>query len=373
MEHANIPVWDDSEWEPLPTLEGDARADVCVIGLGGSGLSCARELLELGKSVVAVDAAAVGGGAAGRNGGFLLAGLAPFYHQVVAELGRERARGLYELTLKELDRIAAETPEAVRMVGSLRVAASESETEDIRLQLSAMEADHLPVSAYEGPEGIGILIPTDGSYNPLQRCRTLAARLRQDGAQLFERSRVISISRDLVQTSVGAVHCESVIVAVDGNIEQLLPELRGRVRTARLQMLATAPTDEITVPRPVYSRYGLEYWQQLPDGRIALGGFRDHGGEAEWTGAGLPSPRVQDELTSFLRGHLGVTSPVTHRWAAPVGFSSTSLPVLDEVRPGVWALGGYSGTGNVLGALCGRLAARLAARRETPEARLFRD
>ncbi len=373
MVHANTPVWENSDWQGLPALESDTETDVCVVGLGGSGLSCARELLDMGKSVVAVDAAAVGGGAAGRNGGFLLAGLAPFYHQVVADLGRERARRLYELTLLELDRIAAETPAAVRLVGSLRVAASQDETTDILRQLAAMSEDHLPVEPYEGPEGAGILIPTDGTFNPLQRCRILAARLTRDGARLFERSRVTALSAGSIQTARGTVRCDRTIVAVDGNLEKLLPELAGRLRTARLQMLATAPTAEVQVPRPVYSRYGLEYWQQLPDGRIALGGFRDHGGEAEWTGAGLPSSGIQDELTRFLRGHLGVTVPVPHRWAAPVGFSSSSLPVLSEVRPRVWAVGGYSGTGNVLGALCGRLAARLAAGQYVPEAALFSD
>jgi len=27
---------------------------------------------------------------------------------------------------------------------------------------------------------------------------------------------------------------------------------------------------------------------------------------------------------------------------------------LGEVRPGIWALGGYNGTGNIVGALCAR-------------------
>jgi glycine/D-amino acid oxidase-like deaminating enzyme len=49
------------------------------------------------------------------------------------------------------------------------------------------------------------------------------------------------------------------------------------------------------------------------------------------------------------------------RWAALVGYSDSGLPVLEEVRPGVWACGAYSGTGNVLGALCGRAAALHAA------------
>jgi gamma-glutamylputrescine oxidase len=140
----------------------------------------------------------------------------------------------------------------------------------------------------------------------------------------------------------------------------VFPELAPRIRTARLQMVATAPTDEVRFPRPVYSRWGFEYWQQLPDGRIALGGFRDAGGDGEWTADATPGGVIQARLEQFLRERLGVRAPVTHRWGASVGFTTTGLPLLEEVRDGVWVAGGYSGTGNVIGALCGRAAARLA-------------
>jgi gamma-glutamylputrescine oxidase len=50
---------------------------------------------------------------------------------------------------------------------------------------------------------------------------------------------------------------------------------------------------------------------------------------------------------------------VSHRWAATVGYTQDALPVLEEVRPGVWAIGAYSGTGNVIGALCGRAVAEV--------------
>jgi gamma-glutamylputrescine oxidase len=52
-----------------------------------------------------------------------------------------------------------------------------------------------------------------------------------------------------------------VVVAVDGCLEDLMPELKGRVRTARLQMLATAPAPEVKFTLPVYRRYGYDYWQ----------------------------------------------------------------------------------------------------------------
>jgi hypothetical protein len=141
------------------------------------------------------------------------------------------------------------------------------------------------------------------------------------------------------------------------------------VRTARLQMLATAPTDDVRVSRPVYRRWGLDYWQQLPSGAIALGGGRDVGGEAEWTPEAAPSAPVQAALDAVLRDVIGTRAAVTHRWAAAVGYATGGLPVLDRVRDGVWACGGYSGTGNVLGWLCGRAAARLASGAPRPTTR----
>ena len=374
MTHAlthNTPVWDDHPWTPLPALHGEVEADVCVVGLGGSGLSAVSELLAHGARVVGLEAGTVGGGAAGRNGGFLLAGTAMFYHDAVRRLGRERARRIYQLTLREMDRITEGTPGQVRRVGSLRIARSAEEWRDCGAQLGAMRRDDLEARPYNGPEGRGLLFPADGSLQPLARCRVLAEGARRAGAQLFEGSPARTLAGDEVTTPGGRVQCQAVIVAVDGRLETLLPELAGRVRTARLQMLATAPTREVALPRPVYVRWGYEYYQQLPDGRVTLGGFRDAGGEAEWEDSGELSAVVQDRLGAFLRRDLKVSAPVTHRWAAPVGYTASGLPVLDEVRPKLWALGSYSGTGNVIGALLGRAAARLALGLGAPEAEPF--
>src|SRR5690606_3429583 len=54
---------------PRPALEGEVETDVCVIGAGFTGLSSALFLLENGMRVVVLEAARVGFGASGRNGG----------------------------------------------------------------------------------------------------------------------------------------------------------------------------------------------------------------------------------------------------------------------------------------------------------------
>jgi glycine/D-amino acid oxidase-like deaminating enzyme len=314
------------------------------------------EARSRGLSVIGIDAGAVAGGAAGRNGGFHLAGTAHFYHDACATSGRARSLALYRATLAELDRIAAETPEHVRITGSLRIAWSDDEIDDCRAQLAAMERDGLPVEWYEGQEGVGLLIPSDGVYQPLERCRTLARRAVANGAQLFENTRAIAISGSNVSTPLGRIATSAVIVAVDGCLHTIFPELYPRVRTARLQMVATAPAPEVHFTRPVYARYGYEYWQQLPDGRVALGGFRDKFMKAEWTTDATPSADIQALLEQHLRD-IGVTAEIEHRWAASVGYTEDLMPVFEELRPRVWAIGAYCGTGNVIGAMCGRAAA----------------
>jgi glycine/D-amino acid oxidase-like deaminating enzyme len=356
----NVPIWDDRDWRPLPRLDCTVRADVCVVGLGGSGFAALDELATLGVSAVGVDARSVGAGAAGRNGGFVLAGLAKFFHETVAQYGRETAVAIYRLTAEEIQRQAWELPEIIRLTGSLRLAADEKELADCRKHLAALRENGLAAEPYAGPEGEGILLPTDGVMQPLRRVRALARKLRARQVLLYENSPVRKMVPGSVVTDGGTVLCDRVVVAVDGKLEVIFPELRARVRTARLQMLATAPAPEVSLARPGYWRYGYEYWQQQPDGTVALGGFRDHALESEWTHDAEPTEFIQGLLEKFLREKLRVRAPVTHRWAASVAYTEDGLPVLEELRDKVWAVGAYNGTGNIVGALSARAAARLA-------------
>lgn len=372
---AAVPVWGDpTAWENPPALAGEATADLCVVGLGGSGLAAVGAALDAGATVVGIDAGPIAGGAAGRNGGFLLAGGAHFHHAAVAEWGRERAAGIYAASLEELDRLEAELgPAIVRRVGSLRIPASPAEVEDCAHQLEALQRDGFPARRADGPTGDGVFIPGDGAVQPLERCRLLARRALARGARLHCDTPAIELVGDRVTTPEGEVRCKAVVVCVDGWIERLLPELAGTARSARLQMLATAPVEPGRIPCPVYDNWGYEYWQQLPDGSVALGGGRGVFGASEWGHEAEPGDDVQAWLDARLRERVGVDAPVTHRWAGVIAYTEDRLPVFAEVRPGVLAVGAHSGHGNVLGSAAGRAAVRIALGKSTPLlARLLR-
>ena len=75
---------------------------------------------------------------------------------------------------------------------------------------------------------------------------------------------------------------------------------------------------------------------------------------------------MQDYLTTVLRREIGTDAPITHRWAGIVSYTDDKLPIIEEVRPGIMAVGAYSGTGNVIGCAAGREAAAWALGRPTP-------
>ncbi len=352
-------VWRDGRALSLPPLRGEQRAEICVVGLGGSGLSAIEELHAAGVNVIGVDAGRVAAGAAGANGGFLLAGLAQFHHDAVARFGRERALGIYTLTRRELDARFAVADSGCRRTGSLRIAAGAEEEADCVRQIEAMQRDGLAAEPYLGAEGRGVLIPDDGVFDPALHWGALATRLRAAGVALYGDTPVQRIEAGRVDAGQGRVLAECVLVAVDGGLETLLPQLAGGVRSARLQMLATAPAPELTLTRPVYYRDGHDYWQQLPDGRVVLGGGRDIGGDAEWRHDDGVSPRVQAHLEHLLRDRLGTRAAITHRWSARVAFTTRGLPQFGVLSPQLFVTGAYNGTGNIFGALCGRALAQL--------------
>lgn len=358
------PAWHDLAMVPgqVPVatpdvLVGRDAADLVVVGMGASGLEAAAAAARLGADVVVLDAVGIAAGAAGANGGFLLAGLAMFHHVAVAALGRDVAVAWYHRTLAELDRLGDREP-TFRRTGSLRTAAGDDEEADVAAHLAALRDDDLPAEAYDGPLGSGLLVPGDGTFHPVARCRRLAVAALEAGATLVAPASVTAVRPGTV-TVAGLdrpVATARVLVAVDGGLDRLVPTLAGRVRTARLQMLATAPTDDVAIDRPVYHRHGLDYVQQRPTGEVLLGGGRDVGGDAEWGAAPEPSDRVQAHLDGWLR-RLGVTADVTHRWAARAAFTEDRMPVDERIADRVHVVGAYSGHGNVLGGLLAREAA----------------
>jgi glycine/D-amino acid oxidase-like deaminating enzyme len=352
---------------------GTGPVDVAVVGGGVTGCSCALTLARGGRRVRLLEAGEIAGGASGRNGGFALRGLALDYDEARAQLGREAAAGLWALTERTLDRMSELAGDALRRVGSLRLAADEPERDALRSEYEALREDGFEAEWLDPlPDPLprlfagGFLHPRDGALSPALWVRRLAEQAVEAGVEVVERH---PVDRD----ALDALAADAVVVAVDGLTDALLPELSAFVRPVRGQVLATEPLPELVYPRPHYARRGYDYWQQLPDRRLVVGGRRDRSPEAELTAEDATTGAIQGQLDALAADLAGAPPRVTHRWSGTWGQTGDLLPLAGRVTGSnrMWVAGGYSGHGNVLGFACGDLVAQALLGDEPEELALF--
>ena len=347
MKHAE-PIWNNYASRPTHgTLFNNIRTDVCIVGLGGSGLSAALHACELGYNVVGIDAKFVAAEAAGRNGGFLLNGFAKFYHETRQQLGIEENKRIYQSTMTEIQWIKDRIPGCAKQTGVLRIAESEEEIKDCEDHLFALREDGFDAEYYDGEQGSGILIPPDGVFNPLQRAVSLMEQCKKYGAKFYYDTSAIYFGDNFVKTQFATIEAHLIIVAVDGYLHKIFPQLSGKIKPVRLQMASTK-SSTTKIKLPVYSNFGYDYWQQLPDGRVAIGGGRNISEDTEYTDVCLPTDKIQNHLKYKLES-INVYEPIENSWAGIVGYTVDGMPVVHEVYKDVWAVGGYNGTGNLIG------------------------
>ena len=324
------------EAAPLPK-----RVQVLVVGGGITGVSLLRRLGERGVNAALVERTRLAFGASGRNAGFLLEGTAANYAEAVRQYGRGVVREVWEITGENHERLAEALGgrAGYRRGGSRTLAASAAEEAQLAESAELMSEDGWPVTL----AGRSIVNPRDGELNPAEAVAALAADCPP--GSIFEEVEVT----DLEQLPIAA---DEVILATNAFTGQLVDGIP--IAPVRAQMLATAPFGTRVAERPTYSDQGYQYWRQLSTGEVLAGGYRDRA-LAEEVGYELGTTAiVQEHLERHLAG-LGVTAPITHRWAGTMGFSPDSLPLVGRLRPGVSICAGYTGHGMGFAHLCARI------------------
>jgi glycine/D-amino acid oxidase-like deaminating enzyme len=335
----DLPFWQRPppvERAPLPE-----RVEVLVVGGGITGVSLLRRLGERGVKAALVERTSLAFGASGRNAGFLLEGTAANYAEAVRLHGREVAREVWDVTAENHRRLAEALGgrAGYHRGGSRTLAASAAEEAQLAESAELMSEDGWPVTL----AARSIVNPRDGELFPAEAVAALAADC-PPGA-IFE-------GVELTDLELPPVAADEVILATNAFIGQLIEDIP--IAPVRAQMLATAPFGTRVAERPTYSDHGYQYWRQLPTGEVLAGGYRDRA-PAEELGYDLATTAtIQGHLDRHLAG-LGVTAPVTHRWAGTMGFTPDALPLVGRLRPGLSICAGYTGHGMAFAHLCARL------------------
>ena len=367
----STPYWLD---EPGPELVSEpltGPADVEIVGGGTTGCAAALTFAEAGFRVRVHEARRVAEGASGRNGGFASRGGAMPYNRAREWLGAEEARAYWSLTERSLERLGDLVGDVLRPVGSLCLAVDAEERGELRHEYEALREDGFQAEWREPLQApldrcfpAAVFHPPDAAVQPAHMTRRLAELAVARGVELVQHHRVASLDE---------LESDRVLVATDGYPSGLIGEFESLIVPTRGQMIATEPLAERLFECPHFGRHGFDYRQQLGDGRITAGGFRDVDMTTEFTAEEQITPTIQGALEEFLTDIVGRPLEVTHRWAGIFGLVLDFMPVVGPVpgQDGVWICGGYSGHGNVLAFMCGDLVARGMMGQERPELALF--
>ena len=350
--------------EPLAPLQGETRADVCIVGGGYTGLSAALHLAEMGADVVLLDAHRVGFGASGRNGGQLGSGQRQDQITLEKMVGADAARLLWDLgeDAKALVRglIAKHGIECYLKDGIAWAASRSADVTDLHDYAEHLQTRYgydqitkLDREAFHtlcpSPDYVGGTLDRGAAHlHPLRLALGLAKAASVAGARIHERSHVHDIkhgSKVTVRTDAGHVIADQVILAGNGYLGGLDRQVTSRVMPINNYVIATEPlgdeaekvlTQDVAVAD---SRFVVNYFRLSHDKRLIFGG-------GETYGYSFPS-----DIAALVRKPMSVIFPhlkdvrIDHAWGGTLAITIKRMPYLARVQPNVLSASGYSGHG----------------------------
>jgi putative aminophosphonate oxidoreductase len=384
-----------SDRDEASVLEGDVRADVCIVGGGYTGLWTALRLKEEEPSldVAMVEADICGGGASGRNGGFVLTWWSKFI-TLQKLCGTEEALRLAQASADAVAGIGKFCADHgidahYHRDGWLWAATNRAQLGSWNETLEAAHRAGARPFVEWAPEECqartgsrvhvgGVFEPSGAIVQPALLARGLRRVALSRGVRIFEHSpmtRLEGRSPAVVHTSRGSVTAGGVVVAMNAWGVHL--------REVRRAVLVVA--SDIVATEPIPDRLAEVGWGDglcISDGRLLVHYYRttDDGRIAFGKGGGMLAfgPNVgarfdgRSPRRATVEAHFRRTYPMLHdvnvasSWTGPIDRTRTGLPFFQplESKPNVFVGVGYSGNGVGPSYVGGRILASLALGRE---------
>lgn len=342
-----------------PSLQGEVRADVAIVGAGIAGMTAAFLLQRRGARVAVIEAREVAGGESCHTSGHLTAVQDTAWSEIAARFGAERA-GL----LARAGRDAIDTVED--LCERLRIACdfarvpghlfTESQGDLRRLEREARAASAAGFSVDlldEAPlpfRTAGALRYADQAvFHPVRFVRGLAAAFVERGGQIFTRSRVLEVIDGrpcAVVAEQGRVVASQVIVATDAPISSRFL-VHAKISPYRTYVVTAPISDPLAglfwdMAEPYH--YIRSYTAQ--QGELLLVGGEDHR-----VGAVVDTERCYDRLIAWTEPRFATS--VQGGWSGQVNEPADGLPFIgrNALSFHVYVATGFSGTGLVNGVI----------------------
>lgn len=373
-------------------LDGEVRADVCIVGGGYTGLWTALDLkaFEPSIDVVLIEKDVCGSGASGRNAGFLLS-LWAKYTSLAKVCGTEEALRIAQASADSVSDVMqfCEThgiDADVRYGGWLWAATSAAQQNLWADTIAAIgEHGHAPIAAWSGEEAArrgGSAAIVGGAYErhaarvqPALLARGLRRVALERGVRIYEDTPLETLEHGVpatVRTPRGRVRADRVVLAMNAWGARWA-EIRKSIVVVSGDMVVTPPVPErlesIGLDDGLTVSDGhtlVEYYRATRDGRLAFG---KGGMSGTFTFGGRVGAEVEggSEFAGDLGATLGRVFPtladtgIAKSWRGPIDRSMSGLPRFWKLdgRDNVHYAAGFSGNGIGPCHLAGRILSAL--------------
>lgn len=358
------------------SLNEAVETDVCVIGAGYTGLSTALFLLEQGYRVVVLEAARVGFGASGRNGGQIVNSYSRDIDTVERSAGPDAARLIGAMAFEGgriiRERVARYGIDCDLKNGGVFAAFNARQMHHLEAQKALWERygyDQLELLDRSGIRNVvacerycgGMLDHGGGHIHPLNLALGEAAAVESLGGSIYEQSPATRIDRGqtpCVHTAHGRVSAKFVVVAGNAYLGGLVPELAAKSMPCGTQVIATEPLgDELAaslLPQDYCvedCNYLLDYFRLSADKRLIYGGGVVYGA------------RDPADIDSIIRAKMLKTFPQLHgirtefAWTGNFLLTLSRLPQVGRIGDNIYYSQGCSGHGVTYTHLAGKIIA----------------
>jgi len=359
-------------------FEGPARADVCVIGGGYAGLATALHLARRGVDVVLLEQSRLGWGASGRNGGQVHVGMRRDQPWLEQHVGREDARRLWQFALGARDHldwlIDTYGVDCDLRLGYLHADHRERFAEATRRHVEHMRNaygyEHIRFVGRDEVAGMvaargyfsGSFDARSGHVHALNLALGIARAAASHGARLHEQVEVTGLAAAgggwRVATARGELHAQRVVLACNGYLRNLAPEVERRVMPINNFIAVTEPLGAEGARRLISSgaaisdsRFVVNYFRITPDDRLLFGGGENY------------SYNFPRDIAGFVRPHILEIFPqleavrFDYAWGGTLGITPTRMPWVHELGRGLINASGFSGLGVLIAPFTGKAVA----------------